>query len=60
MYIFCIKARAKCMTKKFPPLQNLIQFSLDTLMMFTGVNPVATVSAGLDSVYSPRHKEGNF
>ena len=26
--------------KKFPRLQNLIQFSLDTLMMCTGVNPL--------------------
>ena len=28
------------MYKKFPRLQNLIQFSLDTLMMCTGVNPL--------------------
>ena len=30
---------AKCV-RKFPRLQNLIQFSLDTLMMCTGVNPL--------------------
>ena len=45
---------AKCMTKKFPPLQNLIQFSLDTLMMCTGVNPgwSGTIHhAGLDGEF---------